>query len=91
MGRTFTNCENRSQANLPDLEVCHTSTHRRALVWLLGSALWVVGAADALSAGHHKDSSSGRHKESSSTVSHKDSSSGKSHEGTILRLVQPGL
>src|SRR5262249_15674364 len=77
MGRTFTNCENRSQCSLPDLEV--TRTHRRVLVWLLGSALTVVGAADALSAGRHKDSSSARHKESSSPGSHKDSSSGESH------------
>ena len=78
MGRTFTNCENRSQCNLPDLEV--SRTHRRALVWLLSSALTVVGAADALSAGRHKDSSSARHKESSSAASDKDSSSGESHK-----------
>src|SRR6516164_1235581 len=76
MGRTFTNCENRSQAKLPDLEV--SRTHRRALVWLLSSALTVVGAADALSAGGHKDSSSARHKESSSAASDKESS-GKIH------------
>jgi soluble lytic murein transglycosylase len=62
------------------MEVCHRNTHRRALVLLLGSALTVVGAADALSAGHHKDSSSARDKESSSTASHKGSSSGESHE-----------
>jgi soluble lytic murein transglycosylase len=80
MGQTFTNCESRSQANLPDLEVCHRNTPRRALVWLIGSALTVVGAADALSAGHHKDSSSARHKESSSTASNKDSSSSESHK-----------
>ena len=75
MGRTFTNCENRCQGNLPDLEV--SRTHRRVLVWLLGSALTVVGAADALSAGRHKDSSSARHKESSSAAS---ASSGENHK-----------
>src|SRR6516165_6614324 len=80
MGRTFTHCENRSQADLPDLVVYHRSTHRPALVWLLGSALTVVGAADALSAGRHKDSSSARHKGSSSAASDKDSSSGESHK-----------
>jgi soluble lytic murein transglycosylase len=81
MGRTFTNREKRSQANLPDLEVYHRGTHRRALVWLLGSALAVVGAADALSAGRHKDSSSARHKDSSPAASHEDSSSGESPKG----------
>jgi soluble lytic murein transglycosylase len=50
------------------------------LVWLLGSALTVVGTADALSAGRHKDSSSARHKEPSSAASRKDSSSGESHK-----------
>jgi soluble lytic murein transglycosylase len=83
MGRTFTNCENRSQCNLPDLEVCRT--HRRVLVWLLGSALTVVGATDALSAGRHKDSSSARHKESSSAASDKDFSSGESHKDRSSR------
>jgi hypothetical protein len=62
------------------MEVCHRDTHRRAMVWLLGSALAVVGAADALSAGRHKESSSAHHKESSSAASYKDSSSGESHK-----------
>ena len=78
MKQTFKNCGNPSQAKLPDLEV--SRTHRRVLVWLLGSALTVVGAADALSAGRHKDSSSARHKGSSSAVSDKDSSSGENHK-----------
>jgi soluble lytic murein transglycosylase len=49
------------------------------LIWLLGSAVAVVGATDALSAGRHKDSSSARNKQSSS-ASHKDSLSGESHK-----------
>src|SRR5215468_515445 len=61
--RTFACCDGRNQAKLPDIESCHRATHRRALVWLLASALAVLGTAEALSASRHKSESSDRKKD----------------------------
>src|SRR5215468_466970 len=61
--RTFAGCDGgRNQPKLPDSEGCHRATHRRALVWLLASALAVLGTAEALSASRHKSESSDRKK-----------------------------
>ncbi len=78
---TFACGEGRGQAKLPRVETSHKGTHRRALVWLLASALPVLGTGDALSAARHKDGSSaaGR-KDASSATHHKDGSSGGRHK-----------
>jgi soluble lytic murein transglycosylase len=79
--RNFAACEGRNQDKLPQVEGCHRGTHRRALVWLLASALPVLGTADALSAGRHKDTSSAAsHKDKSSAAGHKDKSSAARHK-----------
>jgi soluble lytic murein transglycosylase len=73
--RTFAGCDgSRNQANLPDVEGCHRGTHRRALVWLLASALAVLGTAEALSAGRHKSGSPDR-KKTAEVEHHKPESS----------------
>ncbi len=77
----FASCEGRDQAKLPNGEGYHRGTHRRALVWLLASALPVLGTADALSATRHKDASSAAgHKDGSSVARHKDGSSAGRHK-----------
>jgi soluble lytic murein transglycosylase len=60
--RKFAGGEGRDQAKLPDVEGYHRGVHRRALVWLLASALAVIGTADALSAARHKHVSPHRKK-----------------------------
>src|SRR5258708_24830017 len=80
-GRSFAVWEGRNQAKLPQVEGYHRGMHRRAMVWLLASALPVFGTADALSAARHKDASSApRHKDASSAASHKDTSSAAHHK-----------
>ena len=54
----FDGCRGRNQARLPQGESCHRGTHQRTLVWLLASALAVLGTAEAKSAPHHKSESS---------------------------------
>ena len=73
--RTFAGCDGgRNQPKLPDSEGCHRGTHRRALVWLLASALAVLGTAEALSAGRHKSGSPDR-KKTAEVEHHKSDSS----------------
>src|SRR6266849_4009490 len=66
-GRNFAVCEGRNQAKLPQVEGYHRGMHRRAMVWLLASALPVLGTADALSAARHKEASSAAHHKSASS------------------------
>src|SRR5207342_3226175 len=54
----FDGCQDRNQARLPQGESCHRGTHQRTLVWLLASALAVLGTAEVKSAPHHKSESS---------------------------------
>jgi soluble lytic murein transglycosylase len=54
----FDGCQDRNQARLLQGESCHRGTHQRTLVWLLASALAVLGTAEAKSAPHHKSESS---------------------------------
>jgi soluble lytic murein transglycosylase len=56
----FDGCEDRNQARFPEGESCHRGTHRRTLVWLLASALAVLGTTEAMSAARHKSESSDR-------------------------------
>jgi soluble lytic murein transglycosylase len=56
----FDGCEDRNQARFPEGEGCHRGTHRPTLVWLLASALAVLGTAEAMSAARHKSESSDR-------------------------------
>ena len=73
--RTFAGCDDgRNQAKLPDVESRYRGTHRRALVWLLASALAVLGTAEALSAARHKPGSSDR-KKTADVEHHKPESS----------------
>ena len=69
----FDDCEDRNQARFPERESCHRGTHRRALVWLLASALAVLGTAEALSAARHKSELSDR-KKAAETEHHKSES-----------------
>ncbi len=71
----FAGCED--QAKLSELQHCRGAGHRRALVWLLASALAVLGTAEALSAVRHKSDSSDR-KKAAETERHKpESAEGK--------------
>ena len=73
--RTFAGCDdNGNQAKLPDVESRYRGTHRRALVWLLASALAVLGTAEALSAARHKPGPSDR-KKTADVEHHKPESS----------------
>jgi soluble lytic murein transglycosylase len=67
----FAGCED--QARSSDIQSCHGAGHRRALVWLLASALAVLGTAEALSAARHKSDSSDR-KKAAETERHKPES-----------------
>src|ERR1700722_13930985 len=69
----FAGCEDREQAKLLDSEGYRRGTNRRALVWLLASALAVLGTAEALSAARHKSESSDR-KKAAETERHKPES-----------------
>ncbi len=63
----FAGCEGRDQ--LLRVEGCRRGVHRRALVWLLASALPLLGTADTSFAAHHKDASPAPgHKVASSAV-----------------------
>jgi len=58
----FAGCEGRDQAELSEVKGYLRGMHRRALVWLVASALGALGAADAFSAARHKPMSQDRKK-----------------------------
>src|SRR5262249_31407634 len=58
----FAGCEGRDQAELSEIKAYLRGMHRRALVWLLASALGALGTADAFSAARHKATSQDRKK-----------------------------
>jgi soluble lytic murein transglycosylase len=80
----FAGCDGR-EAALPKVEGCRGGTHRRAVVWLLASALPVLGTADAAFAARHKDAAS--HKESSAT-GHKEAGRHKSESKHGKKAVE---
>jgi soluble lytic murein transglycosylase len=58
----FAGCEGRDQAKLSKVKYYLRGMHRRALVWLVASALAALGTADAFSAARHKPVSQDRKK-----------------------------
>src|SRR5580704_1478527 len=55
--RKFVGCAARIQAKLPSIEVYRRGVHRSRLVWLLASAMAVLGTANGLAAERPKPAS----------------------------------
>src|ERR1700704_4816609 len=55
--RKFVGCAGRDEAKLPNVEGSRRGMHRHPLVWLLASAMAVLGTADGLSAERPKSAS----------------------------------